>query len=52
MKDFLDDKIIVIVSVLFLGLAVIFTGEISPEKTTILTGIFSGLFGIAVGKLS
>ena len=51
MKDFfLDDKNMVIIAVSLLGLAILFSGSLDTDKTTLLTGIFSGLFGIAVGK--
>ena len=51
MKDFfLDDKNMVIIAVLALGLSVIFVPKLDPEAAKILTGIFSGLFGIAVGR--
>jgi len=51
MKDFfLDDKNLVIISVTLLGLAILFSGAIELDRTNLLTGIFSGLFGIAVGK--
>ena len=49
--SYLDDKLIVILAVVILGVSIIFTGDISPEKQNILTGIFSGLFGIAVGRV-
>ena len=51
MKDFfLDDKNMVILAVIILGLSIIFAGELDPETAKIMTGIFSGLFGIAVGR--
>ena len=49
---FLDDKNIVIVSVTILGLAILYSGAMDLDRTNLLTGIFSGLFGIAVGKAS
>lgn len=51
MKDFfLDDKNMVIIAVSILGLAILFTGGMDADKANLLTGIFSGLFGIAVGR--
>ena len=51
MKDFfLDDKNMVIIAVLVLGLAVLFIPEFSPEKESLMAAIISGLFGVAVGK--
>ncbi len=51
MKDFFtDDKNMVIVAVLVLGLAMIFKGSITPEVAKAMPMVFSGLFGIAVGK--
>ena len=51
MKDFfLDDKNLVIISVTLLGLAILYSGALDPDKANLLTGIFSGLFGIAVGR--
>jgi len=53
MKDFfLDDKNMVILAVVILGMSIIFTPKLDPEATNLLTGIFSGLFGIAVGRAS
>jgi len=53
MKDFFtDDKNIVIIAVVVLGLSIIFSGKLDPETAKIMTGIFSGLFGIAVGRAS
>jgi len=51
MKEFfLDDKNMVIIAVVVLGLSVIFTGKLDPETAKIMTGVFTGLFGIAVGR--
>jgi len=51
MKEFFDDdKNTVITAVLALGLAVIFAGKLDPETAKIMTGVFTGLFGIAVGR--
>lgn len=51
MKDFfLDDKNMVIMAVVVLGLAVIIAGELDPETAKIMTGVFTGLFGVAVGR--
>ena len=53
MKDFfLDDKNMVILAVLVLGLAVIFSGKLDPETAKIMNAAFTGLFGIAVGRAS
>lgn len=48
--DFLDDKTMVIIAALALGLAVLFLGDVTSEQSTIVTNIISGLFGVAVGK--
>ena len=51
MKEFfLDDKNMVIIAVVVLGLSVIFTGKLDPETAKIMTAVFTGLFGIAVGR--
>jgi len=51
MKDFLmDDKNLVILAVVILGVSVIFSGVLDPDKVNLLTSAFSGLFGIAVGR--
>ena len=51
MKDFfLDDKNMVIIAVVLLGSFVIFSGKLDPETAKIMTGVFTGLFGIAVGR--
>ena len=51
MNSFLsDDKNLVILSVLTLGLAVIFSETLSQDEVTIISSIISGLFGIAVGR--
>jgi phosphotransferase system glucose/maltose/N-acetylglucosamine-specific IIC component len=47
---FSDDKNMVIVATIILGLAVIFVPQLSPEAANIINSICSGLFGIAVGK--
>jgi len=53
MKDFfMDDKNLVIMAVTLLGLAILYSGSLDPDKANLLTGIFSGLFGIAVGRAS
>jgi len=49
---FSDDKNLVILAVLALGLAIISKDNINPESVNLLTGVFSGLFGIAVGRVS
>ncbi len=51
MNDFMnDDKNVVIIAVVILGLSIIISGELDPETAKIMTGVFSGLFGIAVGR--
>lgn len=52
MNFFENDKTLVIFTVLVLGLAVIYSGPLGQDKTTIITSLFSGLFGIAVGRIS
>ena len=47
---FNDDKNLVILSVLILGLFVLWTPPADPDSTSLLASIFSGLFGIAVGR--
>jgi len=41
-----DDKNLVII----LGVSIIFSGPMEQEKATIINSLFSGLFGIAVGR--
>jgi hypothetical protein len=51
MKEFfLDDKNMVILAVLILGLSVIFSGKLDVEAAKIINGSIVGLFGIAVGR--
>lgn len=51
MWDFLNnDKNLVIISVLLIGLAIIFGGPIGASETTIISSLLSGLFGVAVGN--
>jgi len=51
MKDFfLDDKNMVIIAVIILGMTIITAGKLDAETAKIMTGVFSGLFGIAVGR--
>jgi hypothetical protein len=50
MSFFNDDKNLVIVSVLILGLAVIWSKPLGQNEITIISSLLSGLFGIAVGK--
>jgi len=51
MNSFLnDDKNLVILSVLILGLAVVFAGALDQQQMTLINSLFSGLFGVAVGK--
>jgi hypothetical protein len=45
-----DDKNLVIMAVLVLGLALIFVDTIGAEQSSIINSIVSGLFGIAVGR--
>lgn len=45
-----DDKNLVIVAVLVLGLSLVFVDSIGAEQSGIINSIVSGLFGIAVGK--
>ena len=47
LKDLIDDKGLVIVGVLILGLASLFK---PPEDPAIIMAIITGLFGVAVGK--
>lgn len=51
MKNLLsDDKALVILAVLTIGLAVIFSGPLGASETTIISSVLSGLFGVAVGR--
>ena len=51
MKDFImDDKTLVIISTLALGMSVIFAPALTPDKAEIIKLIFAGLFGISVGR--
>jgi len=50
MKNFFDDKIIVIISVTILGLALIFNPHISNTVIQTVNSIFTGLFGLAIGQ--
>ncbi len=53
MKEFFnDDKNLIILSVLILGLALIFTPKIDPGVLKALAPIFTGLFGIAIGRVT
>lgn len=53
MKEFFeDDKNMVIIAVVILGMTTLLTKKLDPEAAKILTGIFSGLFGIAVGRVT
>lgn len=45
-----DDKNLVIIAVLVLGLSLVFVESIGAEQSGIINSIVSGLFGIAVGK--
>jgi len=45
-----DDKNLVIVAVLAIGIGLLFTGNLPAENASILNSIVSGLFGIAVGR--
>ena len=51
MKEFFtDDKNMVIMAVLIMGLSLIFTGKVDPETAKIINSAITGLFGIAVGR--
>jgi len=50
MNFFSDDKNLVILAVIILGVSIIFSGPLDQEKATIINSLFSGLFGIAVGR--
>jgi len=50
MTWFADDKNLVIIAVVILGVSIIFSGPMEQEKATIINSLFSGLFGIAVGR--
>ena len=50
MNWFNDDKNLVIIAVLTLGLGLVFIGPLPAENASIINSIISGLFGIAVGK--
>lgn len=50
MKWFDDDKNLVIIAVLILGLGIIFIKPLPAENASLINAIISGLFGIAVGK--
>lgn len=45
-----DDKNLVVVAVLTLGLAVIFSNNLDQQQMTVISSVFAGLFGVAVGK--
>jgi len=45
-----DDKALVILAALTLGLAVIYSGPLDQAKASIINSIYTGLFGIAVGR--
>lgn len=45
-----DDKTLVIIAVLALGMALIFVDNVGAEQSSIINSIVSGLFGIAVGR--
>lgn len=45
-----DDKNLVIMAVLVLGLSLVFVDSIGTEQSGIINSIVSDLFGIAVGK--
>jgi len=45
-----DDKNLVILSVLALGLAVIFSEPLSQPELAIINSAISGLLGVAVGR--
>jgi hypothetical protein len=47
---FNDDKNLVIMAVLILGLAVIWSKPLGQNEITIISSLLSGLFGIAVGR--
>jgi len=47
-----DDKNLVIMSVTLLGFAVVFSGPLTQEQVMLINSIFSGLFGVAIGKAS
>jgi len=51
MSSFLNnDKNLVILSIFFMSLAVIYSEPLSPAEVTIISSAMSGLFGIAVGR--
>jgi hypothetical protein len=50
MMWFDDDKNLVILAVLILGMALIFVDSVGAEQSSIINSIVSGLFGIAVGR--
>lgn len=51
MKEFFnDDKNLVIMAVLILGLFVLWTPPADKESVSLLASVISGLFGIAVGR--
>jgi len=50
MNWFNDDKNLVIITVLILGVGLLCAGNLPSENASILNSIISGLFGIAVGK--
>lgn len=45
-----DDKNLVIMAVLLLGMGLLWTDALPAENASILNSIVSGLFGIAVGR--
>ena len=47
---FNDDKNLVIIAVLILGLFVLWTPPVDEKSVSLLASICSGLFGIAVGR--
>lgn len=50
MKWFDDDKTLVIIAVLALGIGLLWGDALPAENASILNSIVSGLFGIAVGR--
>jgi len=47
-----DDKTLVIMAALLICLAVIFAPSLSADKSTIVSSIITGLFGVAIGRAS
>jgi hypothetical protein len=50
LADLFSDKVLVIATLLILGVAIIYSSDLTPIKVHLLNSIISGLLGIAVGR--